>query len=138
MASKDGVSSKVLRTSPLIGGDSEVLKDEYNLEQDTEHFKQSLFADNDDEDDVNGDGNRSRKDRGSDFLKVYKESTDEPSQAQEEEGGIKDGQVKFKRDAPEEERELKMPGEAVENQPVIQELSSTVFSDQKGGAQNVS
>lgn len=135
MASKDGVSSKVLRTSPLIGGDSEVLKDEYNLEHDTEHLKQNLFADNDDEDDVNGDGSSRKKDRGSDFLKVYKEGTDEPSQAQEEDG-IKDGQVKFKRDAPEEERELKMPGEAVENQPVIQELSSTVFSDQKGGELN--
>lgn len=39
MSSKDGISSKVLKTSPLIGGDSEVLKDEYNLERDTEHLK---------------------------------------------------------------------------------------------------
>lgn len=39
--------------------------------------------------------------------------------------------MKFKRDAPEEERDLKMPGETAPNQPVIQELSSTVFSDKK-------
>jgi hypothetical protein len=54
MASQAGVSSKVLKTSPLLGGDSEVLHDEYNLERDTEHLKQNLFAD-DDEDDVKGD-----------------------------------------------------------------------------------
>ena len=54
MASKEGVSSKVLKTSPLLGGDSEVLHDEYNLERDTDYLKQNLFADND-EDDVKGD-----------------------------------------------------------------------------------
>lgn len=73
MASKDGVGSKVLKTSPLIGGDSEVLQDEYNLERDTEHLKQDLFADNDDEDDVQGDGGSRKQERaGADFLKVYK------------------------------------------------------------------
>lgn len=98
-------------------------------------MKQDLFADNDDEDDVQGDGgSRKQEQAGSDFLKVYKKNSGEPEKEQEEEGGIKDGQVKFKRDAPEEERDLKMPGGEQANQPVIQELSSTVFSDQKGAA----
>ena len=44
----------MLKTSPLLGGDSEVLHDEYNLERDTDYLKQDLFADND-EDDVKGD-----------------------------------------------------------------------------------
>lgn len=79
MSSKDGVSSKVLKTSPLLGGDSEVLKDDYNLEQATEHLKQNLYADNDDEDDVHGDGGSRRQEGGSDFLKVYKENTEQPT-----------------------------------------------------------
>lgn len=96
MSSKDGVSSKVLKTSPLMGGDSEVLHDEYNLERDTEQLKRSLYADND-EDDVNGDGGA--EERGPDFLKVYKENTDGPAGGEAEDEGIKDGQVKYKREA---------------------------------------
>ena len=77
MASQEGVSSKVLKTSPLLGGDSEVLHDQFNFEENTDHFKQNLYADND-EDDVNGDAGgaiRAGHDLGngkkSDFLKVY-------------------------------------------------------------------
>ena len=78
MASNEGVSSKVLKTSPLIGGDSEVLDDKYNFEQDTDHLKQSLYAEND-EDDVKGDQSAPadglvEKRAKNDFLKVYKEN----------------------------------------------------------------
>lgn len=96
MSSKDGVSSKVLKTSPLMGGDSEVLHDEYNLERDTEQLKRSLYADND-EDDVNGDGGA--EERAPDFLKVYKENADGPAGGEAEDEGRKDGQVKYKREA---------------------------------------
>lgn len=67
----------MLKASPLLGGDSEVLHDEYNLERDTEYLKQNLFADND-EDDVKGDasgqnGEVLNKSKKQDFLKVYQE-----------------------------------------------------------------
>ena len=65
------------------------------------------------------------------FLKVYQENKDAPAEEEADGAGIKDGQVKYKRDAPEVERDLKMPEKGADQQPVIEELSSTVFSDQK-------
>lgn len=112
MTSQGGVSSKVLKTSPLIGGDSEVLHDEYNLERDTDQVKRNLFAEND-EDDVNGDGGEGE--RGADFLKVYKENSGSKVDESADQPGIKDGNVKFKRDEPESERDLKMPGQDDQN-----------------------
>lgn len=104
MASQEGVGQKVLKASPLLGGDSEVLHDEYNLERDTEHLKQNLFADND-EDDVKGDasgqnGEVLNKSKKQDFLKVYQEDKggEKGSQQEEESGMLKDGQVRFKRE----------------------------------------
>lgn len=105
VSSKDGVGSKVLKTSPLMGGDSEVLKDEYNFEQDTEHLKRGLFAE-DDEDDVNGDGGQRREEEGSDFLKVYKESKESTTAGEDaDESGIKNGQVKYKQDETEDKKD---------------------------------
>ena len=80
MASKEGVSQKVLKTSPLLGGDSEVLHDEYNFERETDRLKQSLYAEND-EDDVKGDDASSAPNvleasKKQDFLKVYKDGPD--------------------------------------------------------------
>lgn len=140
MASQPGVSSKVLKTSPLLGGDSEVLHDEYNLERDTDYLKQNLFADND-EDDVKGDvggqgGDVLEKGKKQDFLKVYDESKDgkKAGEQTEESGLLKDGQVRTRR-----EGQVDTGAEVNEdqNQPVIEELSSTVFTDKKTAEQAI-
>lgn len=136
MASQEGVSSKVLKTSPLLGGDSEVLHDEYNLERDTEHLKQSLYADHD-EDDVNGDaggqdGEMLQKAKKQDFLKVYQEGKDSENAGEQapESRLLKDGQVRIRRDE-DENGGSEIAGDEPTKQPVIEELSSTVFTDKK-------
>lgn len=116
-----------MKTSPLIGGDSEVLKDEFNFEQDTDALKRSLFADNDDEDDVGDGASNPDGAQASSFLNVYKEDKDEPA-ADKADGaaGIKDGVVRTRADA--EEGALDLPNEeAGASKPAIQELSSTTF-----------
>lgn len=94
-----------------MGGDSEVLKDEYNFEQDTEHLKRDLFAD-DDEDDVNGDSGSRREDQGSNFLKVYDKSKGSTTAGEEtEENSIKNGQVKYKQDEDKKDPSLSGQGD---------------------------
>lgn len=116
----------MLKTSPLIGGDSEVLKDEYNFEQDTEALKRNLFADNDDEDDVGDGAGNPDGSQASSFLNVYKENKEEPAADADDAAGIKDGVVRIRAD--EEQRAAGLPNEEDgKSKPVIQELSSTTF-----------